>query len=190
MISSPADREAPMRRMALRSGLAASLPAVALLAGCASLQSSENFLGVVTPYRLEVVQGNVVTKEQAALVKPGMSRSQVRDILGSPLLTDLFHADRWDYVFTIRRQGAEPQLRRIVLLFDGESLRSIDAGGELPAERDFIASIDTFKTSRQSRPLALSEEQVKALPRPPQPPASEPEASAPQRSYPPLEAPR
>ena len=43
---------------------------------------------------------------RSALVKPGMTRAQVRDILGSPLLTDVFHADRWDYVFTIRRQGA------------------------------------------------------------------------------------
>ena len=47
-----------------------------------------------------------------ALVKPGMSRAQVRDVLGSPLLTDLFHADRWDYVFTIRRQGADAAAAR------------------------------------------------------------------------------
>jgi outer membrane protein assembly factor BamE len=51
------------------------------------------------------VQGNVVTSEQVARVKPGMTRAQVRDILGTPLLTDPFHADRWDYLFTIRRQG-------------------------------------------------------------------------------------
>jgi outer membrane protein assembly factor BamE len=80
--------------------------AVAGLAGCGSLQSSDNFLGVVTPYRVEVVQGNVITSEQSAMVKPGLTRAQVRDVLGSPLLTDIFHADRWDYVFTIRRQGA------------------------------------------------------------------------------------
>ena len=86
------------------------------------MQSSDNLLGIITPYRVEVVQGNVVTSEQAALVKPGMSRAQVRDILGSPLLTDVFHADRWDYVFTIRRQGAEPQLRRVVVRFDGEKI--------------------------------------------------------------------
>jgi outer membrane protein assembly factor BamE len=163
---------------------------VSALAGCGSLQSSDNFLGVVTPYRLEVVQGNVVTREQTALIKPGMSRAQVRDILGSPLLTDVFHADRWDYVFTIRRQGAEPQLRRIVVLFDGERLKSIDAGGELPAEREFIAAIDTFKTSRQPPVLALSDEQIKALPVPAKVPAPEVEASGPTRSYPPLEAAR
>lgn len=165
----------------------ALLLGAALLAGCESLQSSDNVLGVITPYRLEVVQGNVVTKEQAALVKPGMNRVQVRELLGSPLLTDVFHADRWDYVFTIRRQGAQPQQRRIVLRFDGELLRTIDTGGELPGEREFVASIDTFRSTRTPPSLALTDEQIKALPRPP---AAAPEPVVPMgavRSYPPLE---
>jgi outer membrane protein assembly factor BamE len=174
-----------MRSLSVVSALAAALA----LMGCQSLQSSDSFLARLTPYKVEVVQGNVVTKEQAAAIKPGMSRAQVRDVLGSPLLTDPFHLDRWDYVFTIRRQGAEPQQRRVVVLFDGEKLKSIDTGGELPAERDFVASIDTFKTSRNAPPLALTEEQVKALPVPAKPPAAEAAASAPAptRAYPPLE---
>jgi outer membrane protein assembly factor BamE len=165
--------------------LAALVPLA--LAGCANLQSSDNLLGFVTPYRVEVVQGNVVTKEQAALVKPGMSRNQVRDILGSPLLTDIFHGDRWDYVFTIRRQGAEPQLRRIVVLFDGERLKSMDAGGDLPGEREFVASIDTARSSRSQPTLALSEEQVNALPVPPKTTPADAEPVGPARDYPPLE---
>ncbi len=168
---------------------AAGLLAAALAAtGCASLQSSDNILGVITPYRIEVVQGNVVTKEQLALVKPGMSRAQVRDVLGSPLLTDTFHADRWDYVFTIRRQGAEPQLRRIVAKFDGETLKSIATSAELPEEREFVASIDTFKASRKPPALSLSDEQMKALPVPEKPAAPAAEPVGPTRSYPPLEA--
>jgi outer membrane protein assembly factor BamE len=159
------------------------------LTGCESLQSSDNVLGFITPYKVEVVQGNVVTREQVALIQTGQSRAQVRDALGSPLLTDAFHANRWDYVFTIRRQGAEPQLRRIVVLFDGDRLASIDTGGELPAERDFVASIDTFKTSRNAPPLALTEAQIKALPTPPAAAATgaAADAAAPPRSYPPLE---
>lgn len=170
---------------ALRASLVATL--VAALAGCQSLQSSDNFLGVVTPYRVEVVQGNIITSEQAAQVKPGLSRAQVRDVLGSPLLTDIFHADRWDYVFTIRRQGAAAQLRRVVVRFKGEALESIDTGGELPSEREFVASIDTFKTSRNAPPLALTEEQIKNLPAPTRPPAPEPAPPAPLRTYPTLE---
>ena len=165
------------------------LPCLLLgLAGCQSLQSSDSFLGVITPYKVEVVQGNVVTREQAAAVQPGMSRAQVRDLLGSPLLTDVFHADRWDYVFTIRRQGAQPQRRSVVARFDGEKLKSLDTSDDLPAEREFVQSIDTFKTSRDAPPLALSEAQVAALPVPPSsasPAASAP--AAPARSYPPLE---
>ena len=159
------------------------------LAGCQSLQSSDSFLGVITPYKVEVVQGNVVTREQAAAVKPGMSRAQVREVLGSPLLADIFHADRWDYVFTIRRQGAPPQQRRVIALFDGEKLKSLDAGGELPAEREFVESIDTFKTSRDAPALALTEAQIQALPvpLPGASAASAAEPAAAPRSYPPLE---
>ena len=158
------------------------------LAACESLQTSENFLGVVTPYRVEVVQGNVVTKEQIDAVKPGLTRAQVRDILGSPLLTDVFHADRWDYVFTIRRQGAEPQARRVVALFEGDKLKVVEGGVDLPAERDFVAAIDTFKTARNAAPLALTEAQLKALPAPAKPPEAAAVEPVVPRTYPPLEA--
>ena len=178
--------------MRLYSSLAGALPIALLpvmfaLSGCQSLQSGNDFLGVITPYKVEVVQGNVVTKEQAAAIQPGMSRAQVRDTLGSPLLTDPFHGDRWDYVFTIRRQGTEPQLRRVVVLFTGDALKSIDTGGELPGERDFVASIDTFKTSRNAPPLELTEAQLKALPAPRKLDAPSAEPVGPVRTYPPLE---
>lgn len=165
--------------------------AALLLAGCGSLSTSENFLGVLTPYRVDVVQGNVVTKEQAALIRPGMNRAQVRDVFGSPLLTDVFHNDRWDYVFTIRRQGAEPQLRRIVVLFDGEKVKSVDVGGgELPGEIEFVASIDTKKTRGAAPKLALTADELRALPAPAKPVAAAPtsvESAGPTRAYPPLE---
>src|SRR5262245_29527013 len=102
---------------------AASLLPLVLPAVCSSLQGSDTqFLNRVTPYRIDIVQVNVVTQELAAQIKPGMSRAQVRDILGSPMLTDMFHADRWDYVFTIRRQGTEPQRRTVVAHFEGDAL--------------------------------------------------------------------
>jgi outer membrane protein assembly factor BamE len=170
-----------------RAGAATLLAIAGALAGCQSLQTSENFLGILTPYRVEVVQGNVITSEQVALAKPGLTRAQVREVLGSPLLTDPFHADRWDYVFTIRRQGAEPQLRRIVVRFKSDVLDSIEGGAGLPSEHEFVASIDTFKTARNAPPLVLSEEQLKALPAPVRPPPPEPPPPVPARTYPPLE---
>ena len=172
--------------------LTALATAAALLSGCSALPSTDRVFGLVTPYKVEVVQGNVITKEQAALIKPGQTRAQVRDILGSPLLMDVFHADRWDYVFTIRRQGAEPQQRQVIVRFEGDQLKSMQAP-ELPGERDFVASIDTFKTSRNAPALALTEAQIQALPVPVSRPAAPAAAAAklgtsePARVYPPLE---
>lgn len=171
-----------------------ALAATAALAGCQYLPSlptpnwnADRFLGVVTPYKIEIVQGNVITSEQAEAVKQGMNRAQVRDVLGSPLITDPFHGDRWDYVFTIRRPGTEAQSRRVVVRFEGDFFKSIDTGGPLPSEREFVASIDNFKTRRNAPSLELTPEQVKALPAPVRPEAVAAEPIGPTRSYPPLE---
>ena len=161
------------------------LATVGLCAACSGVNQAQQ--SYIAPYRIDVRQGNWVTQEMMSQLKPGQTREQVRFILGSPLVSDMFHADRWDYVFTIRRQGAEPQLRRIVAHFDGDLLKSLDASAELPAEREFVASIDTFKTSRQAPPLALTEEQLKSLPVPEKPPAAAAEPVGPTRSFPPLE---
>ena len=50
----------------------------------------------ITPYRIEIQQGNFVSQEMVSQLKPGMSKDQVRFVLGTPLITDSFHADRWD----------------------------------------------------------------------------------------------
>lgn len=169
-------------------GLLATAAALAALGACSSMQTSDSVLGLVTPYRIEVVQGNVVTREMAAAVKPGMSRNQVRDILGSPLLTDVFHADRWDYIFTIRRQGAEPQLRRVTAHFQGDQLSRLEAEQELPTEAAFVASIDTFKKKGDKPPaLELTDAQLQALPAPKPQPGAQAETPPPARTYPPLE---
>jgi outer membrane protein assembly factor BamE len=170
---------------------AASLLALVTLSGCSSLQSNDNFLGVITPYRVEIVQGNVVTKEQIAAVKPGMSRAEVRDILGSPLVTDAFHPQRWDYVFTIKRQGTEPQNRRVVVLFDGDAMKSVDAPADLPGEREFVTAITPPKLAAKGTPppLELTEAQRQALPAPTRVEANtEAAPTGPTRTYPPLEA--
>lgn len=160
------------------------------LAGCENLVSKESLTTVFRPYSVEVVQGNVLTKELISRVQIGMPRAQVRDLLGSPLLTDVFHGDRWDYVFTIRRRGTEPQLRRVVVMFDGERLVSVDTGGELPSEEAFVASIDSASSGGKARPLALSADELQSLKPPPKQPVVEPPTVPPGRVYPPLEPPR
>ena len=68
-------------------------------AGSASPAASVPRIPGITPYRMEIQQGNFVTQEMVAQLKPGMTKEQVRFALGTPLLTDIFHADRWDYVY-------------------------------------------------------------------------------------------
>ena len=155
------------------------------LTGCESLQRTDSFLGFITPYRIDIVQGNVISKEQAALLKPGLTRLQVRDLLGTPLVTDPFHANRWDYIFTLRRPGAQAQRRSLVVVFEGDVVKSVLAP-ELPSERDFVASISRTKDPRAPK-LELSDDERKALPPPPQRAVVVPEPMGPVRDYPPLE---
>jgi outer membrane protein assembly factor BamE len=164
---------------------AALLTACIALAGCESLDRTDSLFGLVTPYRIDIVQGNAITKEQAALVRPGSTRLQVRDALGTPLVADPFHANRWDYIFTLRRPGAELQRRSVVVHFDGDVVRAIEAP-DLPSEREFVASITRPRTLRAPQ-LELSAEERAALPVPPRREAPAPEPIGPVRSYPPLE---
>ena len=176
-----------MRRLPSVSFALLGLATTALLGGCESLQRTDSFLGLITPYRIDIVQGNAVTKEQAALVKPGLSRLQVRDVLGTPLIADPFHSQRWDYIFSLRRPGTDVQRRSVVVFFEGDVVKSIEAP-ELPSEREFVASISRFKDPRAPK-LELSEEERKALPLPPKREAPPPEPVGPVRDYPPLERP-
>lgn len=172
--------------MTMRSTLL--LLAAACLAGCTSMQSTtDKWMGLITPYRIDIMQGNVVTKELAALIKPGMSREQVRDLLGSPLLTSAFHADRWDYVFTLRRQGVEPQRRSVVAHFKDNKLARLEAP-DLPSETEFVGSVRPKRSGGAEPTLALSDEQKRTLPPPVK--TETPATAAPQgaiRPYPPLE---
>lgn len=116
----------------------------------------------VTPYRIDIQQGNVVTSEQAQALQPGMSRLQVRDMLGTPLLTSIFHADRWDYVFTFQRQGQEPQRRQLTVFFKGDALERVDAQA-LPSEAEFVASLDVRRPSGKAPVLQATDEQLQAF---------------------------
>jgi len=83
--------------------------------------------GPFRPYRMEIQQGNFVTQEMAAQLKPGMTRDQVRFVLGTPLVSDIFHEDRWDYVFVRQRANSEEvERRRIAVFFEDGKLKRID----------------------------------------------------------------
>lgn len=175
--------------------LAAAVAVTFSLAACSGFSDrTRGALAAITPYKVEVVQGNFVSKEQVEALKPGMSRQQVREILGTPLLTDIFHANRWDYVFTIRRQGVDPQERRLTVFFNGELLDRYE-GDTMPSEEEFVATLDTRKKSGKVPQLEASEEELKKFaPKPEDKKADAGTAAASQAplpaAYPPLEAAR
>ncbi len=86
------------------------------LGGCSSF----------SPYKMEIRQGNYVTPEMRKKIKVGMSRQQVVSVLGSPLVTDVFHANRWDYIYRFEEKSKLVEERRLTLYFDGELVKSID----------------------------------------------------------------
>lgn len=83
--------------------------------------------GLITPYRIEIQQGNYVTQEMVVQLKPGLTRDQVRYVLGTPLLNDIFHEERWDYVFVRQRANSrDVEYRRIAVFFEDGKLKRVD----------------------------------------------------------------
>nr|HRM71248.1 outer membrane protein assembly factor BamE [Thauera phenylacetica] len=106
----------------MRSFLAALVVSSGLISGC----SFDSVVGLVDPYRIDVRQGNYVDQEMVAQLRRGMSRDQVRYVLGSPLVVDMFRSDRWDYVYRFRPGSGEAQQRVISLFFAGDVLDRIE----------------------------------------------------------------
>ncbi|MEA3087500.1 MAG: outer membrane protein assembly factor BamE [Paraburkholderia sp.] len=133
-------------------GTLIAVATVAVLAGCSTYDSlTQRVAQSITPYRITVVQGNFVSKEAAAQLQVGMSRAQVKQLLGTPLLTDMFHADRWDYVFYFKRGSTNVvQQRDLVILFSGDRLASWTGGEDLPSNLELLAEIDGDKLGKKA----------------------------------------
>jgi outer membrane protein assembly factor BamE len=180
-----------MPAMPLRqSRLVLAAAAAALVAGCGTFDNPAGRVrNALTPYKVEVVQGNFISREQVQALQKGMSAEQVRNILGTPLVTSLFHGERWDYVFTLRRQGVEAQQRRLTVYFANGTLDRFE-GDTMPSESEFVATLDKRKTGKIPRLEATEEELRRFNPGTPAAPATPPAAAAaPATNYPPLESP-
>lgn len=129
--------------------------AITLISACSTSPS----LGSLTipAYRQDVVQGNVVVKEQVLALRVGMSKTQVRNILGTPLLTSAFHADRWDYAFSLLRDGQQVQKRNLTVFFQGDSFLRVE-GDEMPSETEFATSLGGGKKINKKIPLLQASE--------------------------------
>lgn len=102
----------------------------------------------VKPFKLDIQQGNVVTSKMLLQLRPGMTKSQVRFIMGTPLVQDSFHGNRWDYVYQMRENGVIKEQRRVILDFEKELLKSVrgdvvPAGSELAKEPETVAPTGT-----------------------------------------------
>ncbi len=117
--------------------IAGLLLAPLILAGCSTPQwvksARENPPNWLTPYRVDIGQGNYVSESMAGQLKEGMTREQVRAVLGTPLLVDPFRNDRWDYVFDIQRGDGRKERRRFSVFFKDNLLASW-GGDPLPKE--------------------------------------------------------
>ncbi len=166
---------------------------VGALGACSSFDSATRRMAdAITLYKPEVVQGNFVSKEQVEQLQPGMTRLQVRDVLGTPLMASVFHANRWDYVFTMKRQGVPLQHFKLSLFFKDDLLER-HVGDEMPSEAEFVQRIGRDKKGKVPQ-LEATEEQLAKFPAPSDgdgtgaaantPPQAEPRPAG---SYPPLE---
>lgn len=106
-------------------------------------------------YKMTVQQGNVLSAERVANLKLGMSKRQVRFLLGTPLLIDFFHVDRWDYSYTIRRGHQAMEIKRLALYFKDDALVRIEgdyqSGDELLADREtepLVVSVPDWEDRR------------------------------------------
>jgi len=105
------------------------IPLVLLLAGCQSVP----MLPGLSAHKIDIQQGNYVTQDMVDKLKPGMSRSQVRFALGTPLVVDPFHADRWDYVYVSHKRGRLVDKRLIVVVFQDDKLVRLEGEGAASA---------------------------------------------------------
>jgi outer membrane protein assembly factor BamE len=155
---------AVLHRFSLRAPLVAALAGATLtLSGCSlfggspdpvvpasvnpdagaqtvSASKLQKFLWVFSPYRPDIQQGNFISQEMLTQLKVGQTREQVKFLLGTPLLTDVFHADRWDFPFYLARGDGELTTSRVTVYFKDNKVEKFD-GGNLPSEKEYIARI-------------------------------------------------
>jgi outer membrane protein assembly factor BamE (lipoprotein component of BamABCDE complex)/ketosteroid isomerase-like protein len=133
----------------MRNSILFVLAVASLESGCGAKLPS------VKPFKMEVQQGNVVTSKMLLQLRPGMTRSQVRYIMGTPLIVDSFRDNRWDYFYELRKQGAVVEKRRVILDFDKDSLVSV-RGDVIPSAEN--PDIKTIAEAPQKKAEAEKEQ--------------------------------
>jgi outer membrane protein assembly factor BamE len=110
-------------------------------AGGVHVEHKKRFLGIFSPYRPDIQQGNFVSQEMVAQLKVGMTPDQVIFLMGTPLLNDVFHGERWDYPFRMQKGNGEITTSSVTVYFENNRVSRIEGGGDLPTEADYLARI-------------------------------------------------
>lgn len=160
--------------------LVAYLLMLSVLGACSSTR-----IGGIGPHRIDVQQGNALDQESVAKLKPGLTRSQVRFLLGTPLLVDPFHPNRWDYVYTFHKAGKLTEQKRITLYFDNDILQRME--GDVPIIEE--AATPTAAPATAPAVVAPAESKSTAAESIPVGPAKKPEPVATPTSTAPSAAP-
>ncbi|MCE7913541.1 MAG: outer membrane protein assembly factor BamE [Nitrosomonas sp. PRO4] len=108
-------------------------------------------------YRIDVQQGNVVTEEMLEKLKPGMTRSQVLFVLGSPLIIDTFHDNRWDYVYILREKGNLIEQKRLTIYFENDMLVNIENHLSFSKNPIDPKPVETIPETEKTQPNAALE---------------------------------
>lgn len=122
----------------------------------------------INEYKIDIQQGNVLTQEMVAQLKPGQTRDQVRFLLGTPLVTDLFHQQRWDYVYRYQNgQTGAVESRKFAVFFDADG-RLERVGGDVavaevaelttPPVRSRVVDLGSLSGEAAEKPLPPREE--------------------------------
>jgi outer membrane protein assembly factor BamE len=135
------------------------IPLLIVLAGCKQVPMPPG----ISAHKIDIQQGNYVTQDMVAKLKPGMSKSQVRFALGTPLIVDPFHTDRWDYIYLLQKGGRTVEQRRIIVVFDGDKLLRID-GDVVPASTAATPERAPESAKRESGAAAPAEGAGTAVP--------------------------
>jgi outer membrane protein assembly factor BamE len=115
--------------------------------------SACSWLPGVGIYKLEINQGNYVTSDMAEKLRLGQTKNQVRAVLGTPLVADAFHGDRWEYVYILEQRGRVVEQRRFSVFFEDDKLARW-GGDELPPSAAQVARIEFERSGTPAAPMS------------------------------------
>jgi outer membrane protein assembly factor BamE len=117
-----------------------------------------------TPYKMDIRQGNYVTPDMREKLKVGMTKAQVRFVLGTPLVNDAFHGNRWDYLYRLKHAGKEIEKQNLSLYFEGDNLVRIDDGNQAAPARPEAPMTEAVKPTEEAVPSPMAVPAQSAMP--------------------------